>query len=226
MEKVDSQPTMSVKNGAAVFDRSITSPKPQELEEKKPAPPPKPALEPLNLPPTSPSKTIPAKTVPIEPVAAASPSPLTSPTRSPSKSGSDVSAMLKDFFGNERPRREYRADAAEILMNRPRSGSTVQTQKAQLYQITEQGKRVPVPNHHERVLFEREMYLCSHTFTNAARKKVQEVYFWAGDEVPLSVIEDAQVFVNREARSLGGTLIKMSQGKETAEFIQALGGII
>ncbi|KAJ1303637.1 hypothetical protein OPQ81_008065 [Rhizoctonia solani] len=204
VEKVDSQPAIG----------------------EKPAPPPKPDLEPLSLPVTSPTKDVLAKSVPIESVAAASPSPLTSPTRSPSKSGSDVSAMLKDFFGTERSRGKYRADAGEILMNRPKGGSTVQTQKAQLYQITEQGKRVPVPSHYERVLFEREMYLCSHTFTNAARKKVQEVYFWAGDEVPASVVEDAQVFVNREARSLGGTLIKLSQGKESAEFIQALGGIV
>lgn len=222
-EKVDSEPVVSVKNGAALFGgRSLTSAKPQKHEETH-VPMQKPVPAPLELRPTSPAKPLPANPLPAEPTYQ---SPLASPTRSPSKSGSDVSAMLKDFFGNERSKRDYRADAGEILMNRPRSGATVQTQKAQLFHITEQGKRVPVSSHYERVLFEREMYICAHTFTNTSGKKVQEVYFWAGDEVPSSVIEDAQVFVNREARSLGGTLIKMSQGKETAEFIQALGGIV
>lgn len=134
--------------------------------------------------------------------------------------------MINGFFGNQRPKRNYHVDAAELLMNRPKGGSRVQTHKAQLFQVTEQGKKIPVPAHYERVLFEREMYICSHTFTDEARKRVSEVYFWAGDEVAPAAVEDAQVFVNKEAKSMGGTLIKMRQGKETAEFIQALGGIV
>lgn len=230
-EKVDSQPAVSVKNGTAIFGRSLTPVKTQKQEEKpveqpveKPVKKAVPA--PLDLGPTTPAKTVPARPLPAEPREATSPVLVASPTRSPSKSGTEVSSMLRDFFGSERPKRSYQADAGEILMNRPKGGSTVQTQKAQLFQVTEQGKRVPVPSHYERVLFEREMYICAHTFTNAARKKVQEVYFWAGDEVAPSAVEDAQVFVNREARSMGGTLIRIRQGKETAEFIQALGGIV
>lgn len=226
-EKVDSQSTESVKNGAAIFGRSLTSMKSPKQEDK----PSEQSVEkhlpaPLNLRPVSPVKTVPATTLSAEPRESTFSPSLQSPTRSPSKSGSEVSAMLKDFFGNERSKRDYRVDAAEVLMNRPREGETVRTHNAQLFQITEQGKRVPVPTHYERVLFEREMYLCSHTFINAAGKKVQEVYFWVGDEVAPSAVEDAQVFVNREARSLGGTLIRIRQGKETAELIQALGGII
>lgn len=227
-EKVDSQPTISVKNGSSIFENPVTPiksprqedpPRQQQSEKHVPAP--------LNLRSSSPVKPSPATTLPAQPRENAfSPPPLTSPTRSPSKSGSEVSAMLKDFFGKERPKREYRVDAAEILMNKPREGAVVRTQKTQLFQITEQGKRVPVPAHHERVLFEREMYLCAHTFVNGAGKKVQEVYFWIGDDVAPSAVEDAQVFASREARSLGGTLIHIRQGKETAELIQALGGII
>lgn len=226
-ENVDSQPTVSVKNGASIFGRSLTTAKSPKQEDK----PVEQHVEkhlptPLNLRPVSPVKTLPATTLSPEPKENTFSPPITSPTRSPSKSGSEVSAMLKDFFGNQRPKRDYRVDAAEVLMNRPREGEIVRTEKAQLFQITEQGKRVPVPAHYERVLFEREMYLCSHTFINAAGKKVQEVYFWVGDEVAPSAVEDAQVFVNRESRSLGGTLIHIRQGKETAELIQALGGII
>ncbi|KAI0194352.1 hypothetical protein EV127DRAFT_451665 [Xylaria flabelliformis] len=70
------------------------------------------------------------------------------------------------------------------------------------------------------------MYICVHSFNNEVGRKTVEVYFWAGDEVPTSAIEDAEVFVAREARAFGGALIKVQQGKETPEFLQALGGIV
>ncbi|KAK3368232.1 hypothetical protein B0H63DRAFT_488084 [Podospora didyma] len=153
-------------------------------------------------------------------------SPVRSPTRSPTKSGVEVTNMLSEFFGPDRPKRRYTADAAEILMKRPATGSRVQTQRAQLFRVFGDGKKIPVPAHYERVLFEREMYLCPHSFTDGAGKKVNEVYFWAGDEVPLSTVEDTEIFARREARSFGGKLVRLSQGKETAEFLQALGGIV
>ncbi|RWA11997.1 hypothetical protein EKO27_g3103 [Xylaria grammica] len=147
--------------------------------------------------------------------------------RSPTKQSPDSSATLRDFFGSDRPYRNYRVDAAELLMRRPNlAPPKIQTLSAQLFQFTADGKKQPVPAHHERTLFECEMYLCTHSFNNEVGKKTLEVYFWAGDEVPESLIKDAEVFVAREARSLGGTLVKLKQGKETGEFLQALGGIV
>ncbi|KAK3494821.1 uncharacterized protein B0T23DRAFT_403646 [Neurospora hispaniola] len=147
-------------------------------------------------------------------------------TRSASKYGSDAQALLSDFFGTERPRRRYMADAADVIMRRPNPGFRIQTQRAQLYQFAADGKKLPVPAHRERILFEREMYLCTHTFTNESGKKVSEVYFWVGDEVPEAVTDDALMYAAREARTFGGKLVKMVQGKETSEFMQALGGIV
>ncbi|KAI1393686.1 uncharacterized protein F4822DRAFT_20771 [Hypoxylon trugodes] len=157
-----------------------------------------------------------------------SPPETTSPVRSPTKQSYDASTLLNDFFDPERSRKKYNVDAAELLMHRPNVTPTkVQTLKSQLFQFSADGKRLPVPTHHERTLFEREMYLCSHTFKDESGKKVfSEVYFWAGDEVPQSTVEDASVFLPREAKSLAGKLIKLQQGKETPEFLQALGGIV
>ncbi|KAI1421418.1 hypothetical protein F5Y12DRAFT_767993 [Xylaria sp. FL1777] len=156
-----------------------------------------------------------------------SPSVTVSPLRSPTKQSPDSSVMLRDFFGADRPQRNYRVDSAELLMHRPNLATpNIKTLNAQLFQFSADGKKQPVPAHHERTLFEREMYLCTHSFNNAAGRKTHEVYFWAGDEVPESVVENAAVFVAREARSFGGTLIKLKQGKETGEFLQALGGIV
>ncbi|KAK3905097.1 hypothetical protein C8A05DRAFT_13071 [Staphylotrichum tortipilum] len=186
------------------------------------------SVEVESRPPRLPAKT--ARPLPAPP-ALASPPPLaspriTSPLRSPGKQSEDVSALIGEFFGPERPRREYTADAAEILMRRPPAAATVQTQRTQLAQLTAEGKKIPVPSHYERMLFEREMYICPHTFLDGARRKVTEVYFWAGDEVPPSEVDDAHIFAAREARAAGGKLVKLTQGKETAEFLQALGGIV
>ncbi|KAL7626973.1 hypothetical protein AAE478_003748 [Parahypoxylon ruwenzoriense] len=154
-------------------------------------------------------------------------SPVRSPVRSPTKQSHDTSALLGDFFGPERPRRKYTVDAAELLMHRPILVPTqIQTLSTQLFQFSADGKKQPIPSHHERTLFEREMYICSHTFKNEAGKKMTEVYFWAGDEIPRPTIEDASLFASREARALGGKLVKFQQGKERPEFLQALGGII
>ncbi|KAI0480257.1 hypothetical protein GGR56DRAFT_625283 [Xylariaceae sp. FL0804] len=156
-----------------------------------------------------------------------SPPPTTTPLRSPTKQSLDTSSMLSDFFGPDRPQRKYGVDAAEVLMNRPNSASSkLRTLKAQLFQFSADGKKQAVPAHRERTLFEREMYLCSHTFTPEGGKKTTEVYFWVGDEIPQSAVEDASIFVSREAKAMGGKLVKLQQGKETPEFLQALGGIV
>lgn len=134
--------------------------------------------------------------------------------------------MINDFFGDGRPARNYRADAGEILMRRPSFSRKVNTQQTQLFRLTGDGKKQPVQSHYGGELFEREMYLCTHVFTNETGRKISEAYFWVGDEVPEATAEDAQLFASREARAMGGKLVKLRQGKETSEFIQALGGII
>lgn len=150
-----------------------------------------------------------------------------SPLRSQGKQASDAAALLTEFFGPDRPKRKYTADAAEVLMRRPVSTAKIQTQRAQLFQLSAEGKKMPVPAHYERVLFEREMYLCLHTYLDGAGKKANAVYFWAGDEMPESQVDDAHLFAAREARAFGGgKLVKLAQGKETSEFLQALGGIV
>lgn len=187
--------------------------------------PPKPAVEEpkeVEQPPQLPPKA----TRPLPPPPAVASPRIPSPMRSPGKQAADVSALIGEFFGPERPRRKYTADAAEILMRRPVSTATIQTQRAQLIQLSPEGKKIPVPSHYERVLFEREMYICPHTFFDATGRKTVQVYFWVGDEVPESQADDAHLFAAREARALGGKLIKLVQGKETAEFLQALGGIV
>ncbi|KAK6843230.1 gelsolin [Apiospora arundinis] len=195
-----------------------TSPQKQDTRAAKPVPTP---LD-LDFESRGSSRPLPNPQVTSPPFSASA-----SPMRSPSKHAAETSSALTDFFGTQRPKRDYRADAAELLMHRPSTlAPQIRTLDTQLFQLSADGKKVAVRAGHERHLFEGEMYLCSHTFNNENGKKTSEVYFWAGCEVPGPIVEDASIFVSREARSIGGNLIKFRQGKEMPEFLAALGGIV
>jgi hypothetical protein len=139
---------------------------------------------------------------------------------------SEASKLLADFFGKNEFVPNSSIDTAAILSARPDEAPKIKTLRSQLFQLSGDGKKQHVPTHQERILFENNMYICPHTFGSLAGKKVVEVYFWAGDGVSESSIEDAALFAQREAKAAGGKLIKLRQGHETSEFIEALGGIM
>ena len=139
---------------------------------------------------------------------------------------SETSKLILDFFGRHDSSPKYLADTAAILAARQERGTDIKTLRSSLYQFSGDGKKQLVSTHHERLLFEGNMYICVHVFGNAAGKKLTEVYFWAGDEVPTSTVQGADIFAQREAKAAGGKLVKIQQGKETPGFFQALGGII
>jgi hypothetical protein len=138
----------------------------------------------------------------------------------------EAGKLLFDFFGHHGPPPEFAADTAAILAARQDQGTDIKTLRSTLYLFSSDGKKQLVASHHERLLFEGNMYICVHVFGNAAGKKVTEVYFWAGDEVPTSTVQGADIFAQREAKAAGGKLVKIQQGKETPEFFHALGGIL
>jgi hypothetical protein len=145
---------------------------------------------------------------------------------SPVPHTSEASKLLADFFGGNRSSTQYKVDTAAVLTSRPDQGENIKTLRSSLYQLSPDGKKQLVPSHQERILFEGNLYLCFHTFGNAAGKKVTEVYYWLGDQVQNETVNAAEIFAQREARSAGGKLITIRQGKETPEFFHALGGII
>ncbi|OAR00406.1 hypothetical protein LLEC1_01357 [Akanthomyces lecanii] len=153
-------------------------------------------------------------------------SAMESPMPSPTKQSGEINALFKDFFGPPRPRKDYKVDTGEVLMSHPQSVAKIQTKEVQMYRLSGDGKKTPVSSQTQRVLFDGEMYICAHSFKNAAGAGAVELYFWVGDEVPEALAQDAQIFAQREAKAIGGRLLKLYQGKETAEFMQALGGVI
>jgi hypothetical protein len=152
-------------------------------------------------------------------------SPLKS-IHSPVPQSSEASKLLAGFFGDRDSPADFVTDTAAMLSARPGQGSSIKTLRASLYQLSADGKKQPVPNHQERILFEQNMYLCFHTFGNEVGKRVNEVYHWIGDDVPESTVESVEILAQREAKNSGAKLIKMRQGKETQSLFHALGGII
>lgn len=140
--------------------------------------------------------------------------------------GNDVLAILHDFFGPPYERIPCDMDPADILTNYPKYGAKIKTLSFHMFQIDGNGKQMIVPAYRERILFENEMYIAGHNFTNEAGWKTREVYFWIGDEVADADEDVAEAEAQLEAKQLGGKLVKIRQGKETSEFLQALGGIV
>ncbi|CZR54294.1 uncharacterized protein PAC_04177 [Phialocephala subalpina] len=182
---------------------------------------PTPSARPLPTPPTK---------GPLSPPSSAGLGPPQSPTKignSPIPQTSEATNMIGAFFtGSKTGTPDFKADTATLLSTRPDQGTDVRTLRSSLYQLSSDGKKQVVPSHQERILFEGNLYLCTHTFGNPAGKRVTEVYFWVGDEVSSSTVEDAEIFARREAKSASGKLITLRQGKESPEFFHALGGIV
>lgn len=101
----------------------------------------------------------------------------------------------------------------------------IRTLRKQLWEVTAGGKLISVPSDQSHILFEESLYICHHVFGSLSGTRNTEVYLWCGDGVATSAVEDAQIFARKEAKDHGGKLIVLAQGKETANFFQALGGI-
>jgi len=227
-------PSPSVRNAAAMWDRPLANVASQPSRARSPIKLPthddeKAALIGAGLRSLSPVKTeqMPKSASPTArqlPVPALiSPIKANSPVLSQS---AEASKLVTDFFEPHESAAQYVTDTAELLNLRPDRIANVKTVESVLYQFPGDGKKYLVPSHQERLLFEGSMYICIHNFETSTRRKVTEVYFWIGDEVPVATAEDANIYARREARQAGGSLVKIQQGKETSEFIQALGGIV
>ena len=98
--------------------------------------------------------------------------------------------------------------------------------RKQIHEVSGDGKLTPIHAHDEHVLFQDSMYLCTHTYSEANGSKTTEVYLWAGSGVADPTLEDVQLFARNYAKQNQGKLVPIRPGKETPNFIDALGGII
>ena len=153
-------------------------------------------------------------------------SPPKTPTGFTPKS-SRATTLFTNFFDNEPDSKgKVDIDTQAVLTKTVETASKIKTLRKEIWEITGDGKKTPVPLQQEHILYEDCMYLCSHVFGTFSGKKTTEVYLWCGDGVSSSSIEDAQLFCRNTAKDAGGKLIILRQGKESSTFFEALGGIV
>lgn len=139
------------------------------------------------------------------------------------------SRILASFFEeSSSPIPKIAVDTQAVLASRPKDDcpDKIKTLRKQIYLMTGGGKLMPVPSHQEHILFEENLYLCTHVFATARSSRTAEVYLWIGDGVAEPAAEDAHLFARKVAREQNGKLITLKQGNETSNFFQALGGIV
>ncbi|MCJ1247124.1 hypothetical protein MMC30_004335 [Trapelia coarctata] len=158
------------------------------------------------------------------------PTPPQEASASPLPVFTEAAHLLKEFFDDVSiPKSKVDVDAQAVLVSRPsfEKEGKIKTLRKQIFELTPDGKKNPVPSQQEHILFEENMYLCTHVFGSVpSGKRTTEVYLWCGDGVSSSAIEDAQLFSRNTAKEAGGKLIVLNQGKESSNFFEALGGIV
>jgi hypothetical protein len=143
------------------------------------------------------------------------------------RGGSNTKTQLKDFF-DQTPKASDRADFDTQAIMAPNKNlhQKIKTLNTIIWEITGNGKKEPMPAQQEHILFEDSMYLCVHAFQPSGGSKSTEAHLWVGDAVSEAAVEDAQLFCRKIARENSAKLEVLQQGKETANFFQALGGIV
>lgn len=229
---------------AAMEGAGLRSPKEaQESEQPKPlAPKPKPAglglgslgsfggLVAARSRESSPPKPHSAKASPISPPMMSN-RPQSEPFKD-SPAPEKPAGIFTQFF-DEAPvttgELPENIDTVRILKTPPYdfgpNGKT-RTIRKQIQEVTGDGKLTPIHAHDEHVLFQDSMYLCTHTYSESNGSKATEVYLWAGNGVAEPTLEDVQLFAKNYAKQNQGKLVSIRQGKETPNFLDALGGIV
>ena len=216
-----SSPTMSIGLGIETrlnkpqtpipFIRSL--PTPPALSPKSPKSPPIPGKKPVSVPNRKLSNNLSTHGLPQN---------NDSPT-------SEATRTVSDFFGERvKSTEKLNIDTQGVIaLCSSRNGpEKIKTLRKQIFEVAGDGKLLPVPSHQEHILFEENLYICTHVFGGLSGTRTTEVYLWYGDCVPISALEDAQLFARKVAKDNNGRLIILRQGKETSNFFQALGGIV
>lgn len=150
-----------------------------------------------------------------------------SAAKSPGSQTSDASKILEDFFGVVPSRPNTMDFDTQALLAAPgQADAKIKTLRKELFEITVNGKKTALPSHQEHILYSESMYICTHVFGDQKGARLTETYLWLGKSVSESAAEDVQIFAKRVARDANGTLVVLRQGKETAAFMQAIGGIL
>ncbi|SZF04442.1 unnamed protein product [Blumeria hordei] len=139
---------------------------------------------------------------------------------------SDAPMIINDFFSEKITQKIFNPDIVETLSLCTDFALNIRTLEVDSFQISSSGKKQQVPNQQKRILFEENQYYYIHKFMDQAGQVFIKAYWWIGGQVPMILIEEAEKITHSESQTAGAELQILQQGKESAEFIFALDGII
>lgn len=138
----------------------------------------------------------------------------------------DESLEAISHFFKTLPRSSDRVNIdPQLMLTDKGDGLSIRTLKKQIWEITGEGNKQDLPVNQEYILYEGAMYLCVHSFEEDGSPRT-EVQLWRGDDIWGGAVDSALPFARKVARENSCKLEIISQGKEPARFIQALGGIL
>ncbi|KAL4766622.1 putative gelsolin repeat protein [Aspergillus foveolatus] len=138
----------------------------------------------------------------------------------------DESLEAISHFFKTLPRSSDRVNIdPQLMLTDKGDGLGIRTLKKQIWEITGEGNKQDLPVNQEYILYEGAMYLCVHSFEEDGSPRT-EVQLWRGDDIWGGAVDSALPFARKVARENSCKLEIISQGKEPARFIQALGGIL
>ncbi|KAL4742233.1 hypothetical protein BDV11DRAFT_181380 [Aspergillus similis] len=138
----------------------------------------------------------------------------------------DESLEAISHFFKTLPRSSDRVNIdPQLMLTDKGDGLGIRTLKKQIWEITGEGNKQDLPVNQEYILYEGAMYLCVHSFEEDGSPRT-EVQLWRGDDIWGGALDSALPFARKVARENSCKLEIISQGKEPARFIQALGGIL
>ena len=141
--------------------------------------------------------------------------------------GRRASQILSAFFDSyPKIKDAAEVDTQKTIVTNFCAAEKSRTLHKQIWEVTGDGKRLDMPPQQEHILFEECMYLLVHFSESSKGTTTTKVCLWVGDSVSEAAVEDSQLFCRKVARENSSKLELLRQGKETASFIQALGGIL
>ena len=148
------------------------------------------------------------------------------PPESPIPHTSEANRLFTDFF-DDRPSLASLPDidTLAILQHEPLAFDKITTIRKTMQVVLGNGQLSTVPPHQEHIVYDDSMYICTHQFSTATGSRATEVYLWCGSGVPPAAVEDAQLFARKAAKEHHNARFEiLQQGKETPNFLQAIGG--
>ncbi|KZF24122.1 hypothetical protein L228DRAFT_259381 [Xylona heveae TC161] len=147
--------------------------------------------------------------------------------QSPVPKTSEAARLFAEFFDiPPTGKGAVTIDTQALLSDEFTLSKKVKTIQKNIWRIRSGADKEELSPGKEHILFDGEAYLCTHTFIAQNGKRDMECYAWVGDSVRDSEFQYVMQRGRQMSEDHGCLFSIFRQGKESSNFIQALGGIV